>query len=755
VATFLYKIGRFSYHRRWLVTSVWVLILALAGAGAFTLGGKTSNSFEIPGTEAQQAIDQLGERFPQANAGGATARVVFAAPAGETIADPANAAAIKQVVAALGTAPKVVNAGDPFVAKTISPDMQYAFSQVTFGVQGSELTEADREALFETAQIGREAGLIVEIGGDALRANPETGIVEVIGVVVALLVLIITLGSLIAAGLPMLTALTGVGAGVAGLAIASRFADINSNSLILALMLGVAVGIDYALFIVSRYRHELLIGRPGPEAAGRAVGTAGSAVVFAGLTVIIALAALSVVGIPMLASMGLSAAGVVAAAVLVALTLLPALLGFLGNKVVRGGLLRRNTPDPESDAVTPAGKAPMGERWARLVVRFRIPVLILSLAGLAAIAVPAADLRLGLPDDGMAATDTTQRKAYDMLSAGFGPGFNAPLTLVVGTNGTDPQAAIGAVTAAVQRLEGVVYVQPIGVSPDGSTALLAVIPSTGPNDEATTDLVHAIRDQQDTVKTQAGVDIAVTGMTALNIDMSQKLSDAMLPYLGVVVGLAFLLLMLVFRSILVPLKATLGFLLSVAATFGAVVAVFQWGWLGSVFGVQETGPIMSMLPVLLIGILFGLAMDYQVFLVTRMREDFVHGGDAQGAVVTGFRHGARVVTAAAIIMVSVFGGFVFSGETLIQSIGFALAFGVLIDAFVVRMTIVPAVMSLLGRSAWWLPRWLSRIMPNVDVEGEQLAKLDAPLPATTPAEPDFDADTDAPAGTARTADVSA
>ncbi|MBV1852685.1 MMPL family transporter [Catellatospora tritici] len=726
MATFLYRLGRFSYRRRWLVLGVWVLLLALAGAGAATLSGKMSNDFKIPGTEAQRAIDQLAERFPEAHAGGASARVVFAMPEGKTVADPAVQAAIGQVVAQLQHAPQVARVVDPYTAKSISMDGRYAFAQVSYSVQGMALTDGDREALMDAAQTGRDAGLTVEVGGDALRANPETGIVEVIGLAIAALVLIITLGSLVAAGLPLLTAFAGVAVGMAGILIVARVADINSNSLILALMLGLAVGIDYALFIVSRFRHELLVRKDGAEAAGRAVGTAGSAVVFAGLTVIIALAALSVVGIPLLRGMGLTAAGVVAIAVLVAITLLPALLGFSGNRLVKGRLFGHATPDPEADG----GPVPMGERWARFVVRFRIPVLILAIAALAVIAIPAKDLRLGLPDDGMQPSTTTQRKAYDLLSTGFGPGFNGSLVIVAELPaGADPQAVTGALAGKLMGLPNVAYAAPQGLSPDARTALLAVIPKTGPNDEATAELVHRIRDHRADIAAGTGATLAVTGVTALAIDVSTRLDDALVPYLAVVVGLAFLLLLLVFRSLLVPLKATLGFLLSVAATFGAVVAVFQWGWLGDVFGVEVTGPIMSMLPVLLIGILFGLAMDYQVFLVTRMREDYVHGAPAREAVVTGFRHGARVVTAAAIIMISVFGGFVFSGETLIQSIGFALAFGVLVDAFVVRMTIVPAVMSLLGKAAWWLPRWLGRVLPDMDVEGQRLHQ---PEPALEP-----------------------
>jgi putative drug exporter of the RND superfamily len=720
VATFLYRIGRFSFRRRWLVASLWVLLLALVGLGAATLSGQTSNSFTTPGTESQVAIDQLAERFPQANAGGASARVLIGAPAGQTLRDPANSAAVAKVLTALRGAPRVAAVVDPFQAQAVSRDGRYAIAQVTYAVQGMELTSADRDALLAAADPGRAAGLTVEFGGNALQGAVETGIVEVVGIAVAAVVLIITLGSLIAAGLPLLTAAVGVMVGLGGLAVVSGFIDLNANSLILALMLGIAVGIDYALFIVSRYRHERLIGRDGEEAAGRAVGTAGTAVVFAGLTVVIALAGLTVVGVPILGAMGLAAAGTVAIAVLVALTLLPALLGIAGRRVTSRRLLGRQARDGEGDA----GATPIGERWARFVTRFRVPVLIVALAAIGAIAVPAAGLRLGLPDDGMAAASTTQRKAYDLIATGFGAGVNGPLVVVADIAGVnDPKTALTQASATLAAVPGVVAVTPATMSPDARTALLTVIPASGPNDQKTTDLVHTIRDQRSAIRADTGVGISVTGQTALNIDVSDTLSGALLPYLALVVGLAFLLLMLVFRSVLVPLKATLGFLLSVAATFGAVVAVFQWGWLGTVFGVAEPGPIMSLLPILLVGILFGLAMDYQVFLAIRMREDYVHGATARDAVITGFRHSSRVVTAAAIIMISVFGGFIFSHQSFIKPIGFALAFGVLVDAFVVRMTIVPAIMSLLGRSAWWLPRWLSRILPNVDVEGEKLTRM--------------------------------
>jgi RND superfamily putative drug exporter len=729
VATFLYRIGRFSYRRRWLVAGLWIVLVALAGAGAAGLSGKMSNSFSIPGTEAQHAIDQLAERFPQAHVGGASASVVFVAPSGSTLTTAQNEAAVEKVITGLTAASQVTAVTDPYRTKSFSRDTRYAIAQVSYGVQATELTDADRAALAAALEPGRAAGLTVEAGGNALQVKPEQGATEVLGVAIAALVLVITFGSLLAAGLPLLTAIVGVGVGIASITVASRFIDVNANSLILALMLGLAVGIDYALFIVSRFRHEARRHGTTAEAAGRAVGTAGSAVVFAGLTVIIALAGLSVVGIPVLASMGLAAAATVAVAVLVAVTLLPAVLGIAGRRAVNERLLRRAVPAP----VSGPGRVPMGQRWAQFVTRFRVPVLLVALTGLAVMMVPAAHLRLGLPDDGTAPASSTQRKAYDLISTGFGPGMNSPLTVVVSGSG-NAQTAATQVIATIRTLPDVVAVAGPVLSADGATALLTVIPASAPNDEATTDLVTAIRDHRAATEQSTGAAIAVTGQTAVNIDMSDKISRSLVPYLGLVVGLAFLLLMLVFRSLLVPLKATLGFLLSIGATFGAVVAVFQWGWLGQVLGVSETGPIMSLLPVLLVGILFGLAMDYQVFLVTRMREDYVHGAGAQPAVIAGFRHSARVVTAAAIIMISVFSGFIFAPEVLVKSIGFALAFGVLIDAFVVRMTIVPAVMSLLGRAAWWLPRWLDRILPKVDIEGEKLTGSAAPLAEPAPHE---------------------
>ncbi|MFG2307721.1 MMPL family transporter [Streptomyces sp. NPDC048566] len=719
MATFLYTIGRLAFRRRHVVALIWVALLTLAGVGAASAPVAGASSFSIPGTEAQKAFDLLENRFPGMSADGATARVVFQAPDGEKMADAANKATVEKTVKVLGTGSEVSSVDDPFAAHTVSKDGTVAYASVKYKVSGMELEDSSKDALKAAAQDARDAGLTVEVGGDALQATPETGSTEVIGIAIAAVVLVVTFGSLIAAGLPLLTALIGVGIGVSTITALAAALDLGSTTSTLAMMIGLAVGIDYALFIVSRYRAELAEGREREEAAGRAVGTAGSAVVFAGLTVVIALVGLSVVNIPMLTKMGVAAAGTVAIAVLIALTMIPALLGYAGRRVQPAGKKSRLLGGGR--AAKKAGRPNMGTRWASFVVRRPLAVLLLGVIGLGAAALPAASLELGLPDDGSQPTSTTQRRAYDLLSEGFGPGFNGPLMVVVDAKaGDDPKAAFRSVTDEVKGLKGVVSVSPAVPNKSGDTAMITVVPDSKPSSVKTEDLVHAIRDAGGEIRADTGATVLVTGSTAMNIDFSQKLNDALIPYLALVVGLAFLLLIVVFRSILVPLKAALGFLLSVMAALGAVVAVFQWGWLSGLMGVEETGPIMSMMPIFMVGVVFGLAMDYEVFLVTRMREAHVHGETPGQAIVTGFKHGARVVTAAAVIMIAVFSGFIGSSESMIKMIGFGLAIAVFFDAFVVRMAIVPAVLALLGKRAWWLPGWLDRALPNVDVEGEGL-----------------------------------
>ncbi|MET8688393.1 MMPL family transporter [Streptomyces sp. NPDC004732] len=727
MATFLYKLGKLAFRRRHFVALIWVALLTLAGVGAASAPTAASSSFSIPGTEAQKAFDLLEKRAPEASADGASARVVFKAPDGEKVTDKANKAEIEKTVAAVKSgSDQVARADSPFAAKTVSKDGSTAYASVSYKVTSMELTDDDRDALEKTTDNARDSGLTVEVGGDALQAMPETGSTEIIGIAIAAVVLVITFGSLIAAGLPLITALIGVGIGVSSITALANALDLGTTTSTLAMMIGLAVGIDYALFIVSRYRGELAEGRDREEAAGRAVGTAGSAVVFAGLTVVIALVGLAVVNIPMLTKMGFAAAGTVVIAVLIALTLIPALLGYAGKRVLPAGEKSKLFGGGKKKAAEAGGSAGepkqnMGTRWARFVVRRPIAVLLVGIVGLGAAAIPVSQLELGLPDDGAQPTSTTQRKAYDLVSEGFGPGFNGPLMVVGDLKGADdPKAAAGEITKTISKLDDVLTVAPPMLNKDKDTAIISVVPSSKPSGIETEDLVHSIRDTGAQIKSDSGADIMVTGTTAMNIDVSQKLNDALLPYLALVVGLAFLLLIIVFRSILVPLKAALGFLLSVLAALGAVVAVFQWGWLGSLFGVEQTGPIMSMMPIFMVGVVFGLAMDYEVFLVTRMREAYVHGERPGQAIVTGFRHGARVVSAAAVIMIAVFAGFIGSSEQMVKMIGFGLAIAVFFDAFVVRMALVPAVLALLGKKAWWLPKWLDRALPNVDVEGEGL-----------------------------------
>ncbi|MCX4692855.1 MMPL family transporter [Streptomyces sp. NBC_01408] len=718
MATFLYRLGRGAFRRRRLVALIWVALLFVAGFGAASASAPTSGSFSIPGTEAQKAFDLLDKKFPGMAADGATARIVIKAPAGAKVTDPGTKTQVEKIVEDLKSGPgkdQISSVADPYQAQAVSQDGSTAFISTKYKVSGMELTDQTREALKDSGKEAQAQGLTVEIGGDALMAAPETGSGEIIGILVAAIVLVITFGSLIAAGLPLLTAVIGVGIGVSSITALANVLDLGNTTATLATMIGLAVGIDYALFIVSRYRAELAEGREREEAAGRAAGTAGSAVVFAGLTVVIALVGLAVVNIPMLTKMGVAAAGTVVIAVLVALTLVPAILGFAGRKVLPAGekskLFGKGKGKGKGETAGTEQKANGGTRWARFVLRRPVMVLLAGVIGLGVIAIPASKLEMGLPDDGAQPVSTTQRQAYDMLSDGFGPGFNGPLMVVV-----DGDKALADRTVdRIKGLDGVAAVMPPMPNEAGDAAMISVIPKDRPSSAQTEDLVHTIRDG-------SGGDVMVTGATAMNIDFSQKMNDALLPYLALVVGLAFLLLMLVFRSILVPLKAALGFLLSVVAALGAVVAVFQWGWLGSVFGVEQTGPIMSMMPIFMVGVVFGLAMDYEVFLVTRMREAYVHGERPGQAVVTGFQYSARVVVAAAVIMIAVFGGFMGASDQMVKMIGFGLAVAVFFDAFVVRMAIVPAVLALLGHKAWWLPKWLDRLLPNVDVEGESLRR---------------------------------
>ncbi|MFJ3553426.1 MMPL family transporter [Streptomyces sp. NPDC090114] len=734
MAAFLYRMGRLAFRRRWTVALVWAAVLAAVGLAGMTAPEAEEEPFSMPGIESQEAFDLMEERFPGAAADGATARVVFVSPNGEKVTATENKKAVEAAIAELGDGTQVASTVDPYESGAVSEDGSTAYTTVTYEVDASGLTDASRSHLDESLEHARDSGLTVEAGGDAMEdTGGPSGAAEAIGISVAAVVLLITFGSLAAAGLPLLTALIGVGISLFAITALAGPLGLTDTTSTLAIMLGLAVGIDYALFIVSRYREERAKGRTPQEAVALATGTAGSAVVFAGLTVVIALAGLSVVGIPMLTEMGLGAAGAVVVGVLIALTLVPAVLGFWPNAV-----LTRKDRKARRAGGTPreTRKVNGGTRWASFVLRRPLPVLLAAVAGLGALALPMTDLQLGMPGDEAKSTETTQRRAYDALAEGFGPGFNGPLTVVVDAkDADDPKAAAETVSERIGGTEGVVSVSPAQFNESGDTAVFSVVPTTAPTDQETKDLVNTVRGDRPGIESEAGATFEVTGTTAMNIDISEKVQSALVPYLLVVVGLAVILLLVVFRSILVPLKAAAGFLLSVLASLGAVVVVFQQGHGADLLGVETTGPIMSLMPIFLVGIVFGLAMDYEVFLVSRMREAYVHGERPAQAVTSGFQHSARVVVAAALIMIAVFSGFIGESDAMIKMIGFGLASAVLLDAFVVRMAIVPAVLALLGERAWWLPKWLDRILPRVDVEGEALTRPTEP--EAEPAEKDL------------------
>lgn len=776
MAKFLFKVGRWSYRKKWWVIACWTMILAavLGSAGVFQKG--FSNDFNIPGTPSYNAAMMIEDLWPgQPNpVAAASVNIVFQAPEGHTLDEPQNMEAmdktinyIKQNLTPLagmemfanpitfdpllkqGVIDGMVSAGLPEETATedannvgrVSADKTIAYTGFNIDVPTTgDVTDEHRKVINEAIRLGQEGGLRVEANGSGF-ADPITikTTSEAIGVIVALMVLIITFGSVVAAGVPILTALPGVGLGMGAILLTTRFVSLNNTTPVLAMMIGLAVGIDYALFILARFRAEKR-RMPWDEAAGMAVGTAGSSIVFAGTTVFVALIALTLVRIPFLSWMGISAAFTVLVAVLVALTLLPAIMGVFGGKVFGwqpAFLRRRQEKLQQPEART------LGRRWVETVHRVPGLFLVGVVIALGLMSTPVLHLNLALPVDAVANKETTQRQASDLMQSAFGPGIDAPFLVVVDGHNVNTNAEAlqpfkvdgevpreAAYMYIVQQLKthpDVKHVQIAGLNEDGTGAQLLLTPRTGPTDHATTRLLESLRSQQQAIEDATGVRMGVTGLTPIMQDITTQLEKAMPIYLLVVVGLAIVLLLIVFRSIAVPIVAGLGFLLSVGSAFGVTILVWQdglWGLVGT------PGPLVSFMPIFLIGICFGLAMDYQVFLVTRMREHFVkHGSDEHGpftpteaSVVEGFTLGARVVTAAALIMIAVFIASIDQPLPFVKVFGFALAFGVLFDAFFVRMTLVPAAMFLLGRATWYMPKWLDRILPTIDIEGEQLEK---------------------------------
>ncbi|MEU0479803.1 MMPL family transporter [Streptosporangium sp. NPDC006013] len=615
--------------------------------------------------------------------------------------------------------------------RTVSSDGSTAIATVVFDLPQQEITPETKEAVTKTIDTALPESVTADYSAEIAQGEIQLGGVgEAVGLVVAAIVLIIMTGTLVAAGLPILNALFGVGVAVAGAMALSGTIEMTSVTPILGAMLGLAVGIDYSLFILHRHRRQLKAGMAVEESIGLANGTSGNAVVFAGSTVLIALLALNVTGIPFLALMGTVGAVAIAVAVLLTVTMTPALLGLLGHRLLPRRD-RNSAAEAAGNAATPAApKHVQPTTTSRAVLR-----IVIGVGALALIALPAASMRLGLPTGASEAADSTQYRAYSAITEKFGAGANGPLIVVAdlghGVPGDGLAPAQAGLGKQLMDVDGVTAVAPIGANDKGTVLVFQVVPTGGPTSESTEDLVHDLRGRTLDLDSD-DVSLSVAGSASANIDISEKLADALPTYLVLVVGLSLLILIVVFRSILVPLIATGGFVLSLFAALGGVTAVYQWGWLGSVFGVTDPAPILNFLPTLLVGILFGLAMDYQLFLTSGMREAYAHGTPARQAVTEGVRAGRAVVTAAAVIMISVFGGFMFSHMTMIRPVGFALAFGVLVDAFVVRMLIIPAVMHLAGDKAWWLPRWLDRVLPDVDVEGAKLERHHQTAPVRIP-----------------------
>jgi putative drug exporter of the RND superfamily len=748
VSTLLYALGRWSFRHPWRVLLAWLLLLALAGGGVALFAKGTDNSFSIPGTESSEGLAQLNRTFPAAS--GTSAQFIVVAPDGSTVTADGIEGDVQSTITRIEKLDGVLAVTDPYskdISGLVSDDGSAAIVRLQFDGEATDVpaaTKTDLTAIVDDLRTELPAGSQVSLGGDLFTLSvPALSLIEAVGLLIALLVLIVTFRSFVVAGLPLLSAILGVGLSMALIFVATAFATVSSTTPLLALMLGLAVGIDYALFIIARHQDQVRAGEDLEESAARATATAGSAVVFAGTTVLIALVGLAFANIPFLTTMGIAAAGAVAIAVLVAVTLTPAFLGFAKGRVV-GWRRRPRRARPATASARPG----FARRWVGLVTRHPIVTTVAVVLTLGVMAIPAASLALALPNAGSLAKDDPARTTYDLVSEHFGPGFNGPL-IMTGTivTSNDPVGLMSDIGDEIATLPGVKTVSLATPNQTADTGIVQIIPTTAPDDPKTAALVRELRAQHDHFQKEYGVDLKVTGFTAVQIDISDRLGGALIPFGIFVVGLSLILLTIVFRSIWVPIKAALGYLLSVGAAFGIVGAVFSWGWGAELFNVTKVGPIISFMPIILMGVLFGLAMDYEVFLVSRMREDFVHARRANGgradkalaveAVRSGFRASSRVVTAAAIIMFAVFAAFVPEGDSSLKPIALGLAAGILIDAFLVRMTLVPAVMALLGEKAWWMPRRLGRVLPHFDIEGEaierELAHADWPEPDSTAA----------------------
>jgi putative drug exporter of the RND superfamily len=728
MSSFLYRLGRRCARHPIRVVGVW-LLAALAVLGLnHQLGGQTKDNFAVPGVEAQAADDLLTDHFPEFS--GASGQIVFHVDSGN-ITDPQHQAAVDAALDRFRVAHDVAAVTDPFDARgpTVSADGRTAFSTINYTVDPLETEHTDEAN--EAAEIAREMGVEAELTGTIAGVQEIHGS-EAIGLAVAVVVLLIAFGSLIAMAIPIVTALIGLMLGLGGVGIMAYFVDTPVTSTMIASMIGLGVGIDYALFVVTRHREHLRQGMSVEEAAGVANATAGQSVLFAGMTVVIAITGLVMAGLPAITAMGFAAAIVVLFSMVIAVTLLPACLGIAGRHIDRWAIPHRADRAGE-------GHQTFAGRWAHHVGKRPWRYAIGSFALLIGLAAPVVSLSMGFADDSNTDDSATQHKAYDLLAENFGSGFNGPLTVVVDLGENPDPTIVDEVSAAVAADPGIAAVQPALLNDAGDTAVVIAQPTTSPQDSATDETVMRLRnDVLPPVVDSTDADVMIGGRTAMMADLSERITSRLPAFILAVVALSFILLMVVFRSLLVPLKAALMNLLSIGAAYGVIVAVFQWGWGKGLIGLDSTVPINPFVPMIMFAILFGLSMDYEVFLLSRVREEFQRTGDSHRSVVDGLASTARVITSAALIMISVFLAFVATTDVTVKMFGLGLATAVLIDATLVRMVLVPSTMSLLGSANWWLPRWLDRVLPHMDLEGGDFGQHTAVPAVGSEADPSAD-----------------
>jgi len=699
---------RFAARRPWAVIAAALAVLGAIVALYALFSAPYADSFSVPGTEAQKLTDLLEERFPQS--AGDSANIVVHADGG--MGNPSVKPRVLELLAAITKLPDVVAVRSPYDGpNAVSADGTTAFITVEYGVQAFDIDQSSVNALLDLRQEYSRDGLQVEAGGQVVRVaeREPPGSTELFGLAAAVVILLIVFGSVVAMGLPVVTALIALIAGFLLIGVAARFFNMPQFTPQFAAMIGIGVGIDYALLVSNRFREARHAGAGVESAIVEAAGTAGRSVLFAGGTVVIALLGLSLVGIPFVAYLGGAASIVVLLSVIVALFVMPALLAIAGPHIDRLHVpgLPRTSYDNE---------AGVGYRWSLIVQRAPWLWAALSLALLLLLAAPLLDIRLGVSDAGSNPESATSRRAYDLLSDGFGVGFNGPV--IVGVRIDDPAAApaVEDLTRRIEQIDGVASASAPRFNEERTAATIRVIPETAPQSAQTEELVHRLRSEAATWEIGEDMEVFVGGPTAVFIDLGDKIASRIPYFFAAVIGLSFVLLMAVFRSVFVPLTAALMNLLSIGAAYGVIVAIFQWGWLGGVFGVTRTGPVESFVPVVLFAVLFGLSMDYEVFLVSRIREEYLKHGDNTGAVARGLSVTTRVISAAAAIMVAVFLSFALSDQRVVKEFGLGLATAIFIDATIVRLVLVPSIMQMLGRWNWWLPRWLDRLLPRFEVE---------------------------------------